>query len=91
MPNLNTNKRIDLIKLRDISSAFSRRAFTDILNYNDYSHFNWLLTQNSTIKCSTYFELLEKSYSLISKYYKCEYVYRGKGSHIMNLLKLIFF
>lgn len=78
MPNLNTNKRIDLIKLRDISSAFSRRAFTDILNYNDYSHFNWLLTQNRTIKCSTYFELLEKSYSLISKYYKCEYVYKNE-------------
>ena len=78
MSSLSTNTRINLIKLRDISSAFSRRAFTDILNYNDYSHFNWLLTQNNTIKCSTYFELLEKSYSLISKYYKCEYVYKNE-------------
>lgn len=32
----------DMIRLRDLSSVFSRSAFTDVLNYNDYSHFNWL-------------------------------------------------
>lgn len=74
----------ELIRLRDLSSAFSRSAFVDILNYSDYSHFNWLASSYSTIKCDTYFELLKKSYSLISKYYRCEYVYKNE------LIKLLF-
>lgn len=68
----------DMIKLRDLSSVFSRSAFTDVLNYNDYSHFNWLSSKYDTLKCSTYFDLLRKSYSLISKHYRCEYVYKNE-------------
>lgn len=68
----------DMIRLRDLSSIFSRSAFTDVLNYNDYSHFNWLSSKYDTLKCSTYFDLLNKSYSLISKYYRCEYVYKNE-------------
>lgn len=68
----------DLIKLREVSSAFSRSAFVDVLNYNDYSHFNWLSAQYDILKCTTYFELLQKSYSFISKYYRCEYVYKNE-------------
>lgn len=68
----------ELIRLRDLSSAFSRSAFVDVLNYNDYSHFNWLLSKYGTLKCATYFDLLKKSYSLISKYYRCEYVYKNE-------------
>ncbi|MDE5999037.1 MAG: sce7726 family protein [Bacteroidaceae bacterium] len=76
MVSVNANK--ELIRLRDLSSIFSRSAFVDILNYNDYSHFNWLVSRYNTIKCATYFELLKKSYSLISKYYRCEYVYKNE-------------
>lgn len=72
------------IRLRDLSSAFSRSAFVDILNYNDYSHFDWLSSKYDTLKCTTYFELLKKSYSLISKHYRCEYVYKNE------LIKLLF-
>ena len=68
----------ELIRLRDLSSAFSRSAFIDILNYNDYSHFNWLASKYDILKCTTYSELLKKSYSLISKYYRCEYVYKNE-------------
>lgn len=68
----------DMIRLRDLSSVFSRSAFTDVLNYNDYSHFNWLSSKYDILKCSTYFDLLNKSYSLISKYYRCEYVYKNE-------------
>ena len=78
-----TNVKNDFIRLKDLSSAFSRSAFVDILSYNDYSHFNWLVSRYSTIKCATYLELLKKSYFLISKYYRCEYVY------INELIKLL--
>ncbi len=66
------------IRLRDLSSAFSRSAFVDILNFNDYSHFDWLSSKYDTLKCATYIELLKKSYSLISKHYRCEYVYKNE-------------
>ena len=67
-----------LIRLKDLSSAFSRSAFVDVLNYKDYSHFNWLLSRYDDLNCSTYYELLKKSYSLISRYYRCEYVYKNE-------------
>lgn len=76
MATTSVNK--NLIKLRDLSSAFSRSTFVDILNYNDYSHLNWLSSKYNTLKCKTYFDLLRKSYSLISKYYRCEYVYKNE-------------
>ncbi|MDD4822002.1 MAG: sce7726 family protein [Bacteroidales bacterium] len=76
MATMNVNK--ELIRLRDLSSAFSRNAFVDVLNYNDYSHFDWLSSKYDTLKCSTYFELLKKAYSLISKHYRCEYVYKNE-------------
>lgn len=72
------NMNTDLIKLRDFSSAFSRSTFIDVLNYNDYSHFNWLLSKYDTLTCSTYFELLKNIYSCISKKYRCEYVYKNE-------------
>lgn len=74
----------ELIRLRDLSSAFSRNTFVDVLNYSDYSHLNWLASRYDTIQCATYFELIKKSYSLISKYYRCEYVYKNE------LIKLLF-
>ena len=74
-----TSVNKELIKLRNLSSVFSRNAFVDVLNYNAYSHFNWLASKYDTLKCTTYFELLKKSYSLISKYYRCEYVYKNEG------------
>lgn len=76
MDTANVNK--ELIRLRDLSSAFSRNAFVDVLNYSDYSHFNRLASRYDTLKCTTYFELLKKSYSLISKHYRCEYVYKNE-------------
>lgn len=76
MATTSVNK--ELIRLRDLSSAFSRSAFVNVLNYNDYSYFNWLLSKYNMLKCATYFELLKKSYSLISKYYRCEYVYKNE-------------
>lgn len=93
MATISVNK--ELIRLRDLSSVFSRSAFVDVLNYNDYSHFNWLLSKYNTINCVTYFDLLKKSYSLISRYYRCEYVYKNEliklllkeyGTKILSIL-----
>ena len=79
-----TSVNKEWVKLKDLSSAFSRNAFVDVLNYNAYSHFNWLASKYDTLKCTTYFELLKKSYSLISKYYRCEYVYKNEGYVVNN-------
>lgn len=73
-----TRENKDLIRFRDLSSAFSRRAFIDILNYNDYSHFKWLASRYDLLKCATYSDLLKKSYSVLSKNYRCEYVYKNE-------------
>ncbi len=40
-----TSVNKEWVKLKDLSSAFSRSAFVDVLNYNDYSHFNWLASK----------------------------------------------
>lgn len=76
MAMINANE--ELIRLRDFSSAFSRSAFIDVLNFNDYSHFNWLVSKYDRLRCATYSDLLKKSYSVISKYYRCEYVYKNE-------------
>ena len=77
MATLSANK--ELIRLRDLYSAFSRSAFIDVLNFNDYSHFNWLVSKyDILIRCATYSDMLKKSYSVISKYYRCEYVYKNE-------------
>ena len=55
---ITTSVNKELIKLRNLSSAFSRNAFVDVLNYNAYSHFNWLASKYDTLKCTTYFESL---------------------------------
>ena len=76
MATISANK--ELIRLRDLSSAFSRSAFIDVLNFNDYSHFNWLASRYGILRCATYSDLLKKSYSVISKHYRCEYVYKNE-------------
>lgn len=76
MAMINANE--ELIRLRDFSSAFSRSAFIDVLNFNDYSHFNWLVSKYDILRCATYSDLLKKSYSVISKCYRCEYVYKNE-------------
>lgn len=73
-----TSANKELIRLRDLSSAFSRSAFIDVLNFNDYSHFNWLISRYGILRCATYSDLLKKTYSVISKYYRCEYVYKNE-------------
>lgn len=76
MDAINTDMK--LIQSRDFSSAFSRSAFIDVLNYNDYSHFNWLISKHKKLKSSTYFDLLTNLYDYMSNNYRCEYVYKNE-------------
>lgn len=81
---IKVNANTGLYKLRDLSSAFSRAAFTDVLNFNDYSHFNWLQSKYE-LRCSTYCDFLRKIYTYLARNYRCEYVY--KNELIKSLLK----
>jgi hypothetical protein len=67
-------------KLRCYSSAFSRRVFLDILNYEDFTHINWIYStyDKSNQKFTTYMDYLEYMYTMISKSYRCEYVFKNE-------------
>lgn len=69
--------KVDVLKLRDMSSVFSRSAFLDVLQYNDFTYFNWLYTRYHS-RCSTYESFIRRAYSMISKEYRCEYVYKNE-------------
>ena len=75
----------EMNRLRDCSSAFSRSAFTDVLSYDDYSHFDWIYSYYN-FKCDTYLGLIKRAYSIIAKGYRCEYVY--KNELLTQLLKV---
>lgn len=44
---------VDMVRLRDFSTAFSRSVLTDILLFDDFSHLNWLHSQYH-LKSKTY-------------------------------------
>ena len=81
-----TNK-IDMNMMRNYSSVFSRRVFSDIINYDDYSHLNAVINLYDIAnkrKVETYYDIMRYLYKSIAKYYRCEYVY--KNEVINNLL-----
>ena len=65
------------IMLRDFSSAFMRTSFTNVLKYNDYTFYDWLISEYP-IKVTTYFEFLKYIYSVLSRNYRCEYIYKNE-------------
>lgn len=78
---------ISLEKLRSYSSTFSRRVFSDILNYSDFSHIDWIYStyDSSNLSLNTYIDYIEYMYKSISKSYRCEYVFKNE---IINQLLL---
>ena len=76
------------LEMRDYSSAFSRSAFKDILDFNDFSHIKWLYDRYGTRRPQSisYLDYLKKIYSAISKEYQCEYVYKNELlGHIVKM------
>lgn len=74
-------------QLRSYSSAFSRSVFSDIADFSDFSHLDWLISRyNETLKDNaSYLDYLSYIYSAISKFYRCEYVFKNE---IINQLLL---
>lgn len=73
--------------MRSYSLAFSRRVFSDIINYDDFSHLNYLIDSYSpkVKQDDTYLMLLKHLYRVMCKNYRCEYVYKNE---IINKLLL---
>lgn len=76
-----------LERLRSYSSVFTRKVFFDILVYHDFSHLNWLYEtyDHCQTKVESYYEYLLYIYKIITKSYRCEYVYKNE---IINQLLL---
>lgn len=64
---------------RSASLAFSRNAVTDVIRYNDFSQLDWVSSLCSREKnISTYLELMDVVYRNMTKYYRCEYVFKNE-------------
>lgn len=65
--------------MRGYSRAFSRRAFTDVLKYSDYSYLDSLLNERElNRRCSTYEDGLSVIYRKMRQSYRNEYVYKNE-------------
>lgn len=74
-------------RLRSYSSAFSRSVFSDIADFSDFSHLDWLISryEEPLEDNASYMDYLSYIYAVISKSYRCEYVYKNE---IINQLLL---
>lgn len=74
-----STKDIPIETLRSYSRAFSRSVFRDIIEFEDFSHVNWLLRlggKNNDF--GSYLEFFSYLYSLLKKQYRCEYFYKNE-------------
>lgn len=67
-------------QLRSYSSVFSRRVFSDIIDYADFSRLNTVYGRYDFRKTQflTYFDYIKYLYRTIAKEYRCEYVYKNE-------------
>lgn len=74
-------------RLRSYSSAFSRSVFSDIANFADFTHLDWLIShyKEALNDSASYMDYLSYMYAAISKSYRCEYVFKNE---IINQLLL---
>ena len=82
-----TTPNVQSERLRSYSSVFTRKVFSDIINYNDFSHLNWLYSTYDQYQkgIESYFDYLLYLYKHIARFYRCEYVYKNE---IINQLLL---
>ena len=74
-------------RVRIYSMVITRKVFSDIIDYHDFSHLNWLYMKYDQHQkgIESYSEYLLYLYNYIKKYYRCEYVYKNE---IINQLLL---
>lgn len=82
-----TTPYIQSERLRSYSSVFTRKVFSEIINYNDFSHLNWLFSTYDQYQkgIESYYDYLLFLYKYIARFYRCEYVYKNE---IINQLLL---
>lgn len=81
--NMNTRRHIRTLyekdRMRGISCAFSRRTFTDVLKYSDYSYLDSIVdTYDFNKRCTTYYDVLGVLYRNMLRSYQNEYVYKNE-------------
>ena len=64
--DMGTNPIVKSIS-QDYASAFSRSAFTHVLDFADYGHFNQLATHYEGLTGGSYLDLLDKAYKYASE------------------------
>ena len=71
---------LEIERLRNYSSAFSRSVFLNIIDHNDCSRLNYLFDRydSNREKEWTYLDYLKHMYSKIAEKYRCEYVYKNE-------------
>lgn len=84
---MNLKHNISEEKMRSYSSAFSRSVFHDIAFFSDFTHLDWIIShyKESLSEDYSYMDYLSYMYSSISKFYRCEYVFKNE---IINQLLL---
>ena len=67
-------------RLRSYSSVFTRKVFLDIIDYQDFSHLNWLYEtyDRNHEGIESYFDYLLYLYKYMVRFYRCEYVYKNE-------------
>lgn len=77
---LRKRENISNDRLRSYSSAFSRIVFSDIANFSDFSHLDWMVSHyNEPLKNgASYMDYLSYIYSVMSKAYRNEYVFKNE-------------
>ncbi len=76
---MKNSRNISMDKLRSYSSAFSRSVFFDIVEFGDFAHINWMLTQEENVdEFITYSDYFSYLYSWLKKEYQCEYFFKNE-------------
>ena len=83
---ISAEKNMSVDKLRSYSSAFSRSVFSSIIRFSDFTRLDWLSEQyDGQLDDCTYLAYLSYIYKSLSRFYRCEYVYKNE---IINQLLL---
>lgn len=84
---LKREKYTDMERLRSYSSIFSRKVFSGIMEYSDFTRLDTLLARYGFPRKNvlTYLDYIRYAYRVLAKYYRCEYIYKNE---IINKLLL---
>ena len=83
---ISAEKNMSVDRLRSYSSAFSRSVISSIIRFSDFTRLDWLSERyDGELDDCTYLTYLSYIYKTLSRFYRCEYVYKNE---IINQLLL---